>query len=361
MRNPNGYGSVYKLSGKRRRPWIVRKTIGYDENTGHQKYITIGYYKTQAEANIALAEYNSAPYDLEIGQKTFSEIYELWSKDFFKEDTNRSTKKNYTNAYDHCSELYRMKMSEIRTHHLQHVLDEAESEFICTRQRILFGKMYKWLIKNDAIKRNYAEGLEKPKSEAKEMVDETKKKFSTDELLRIWDAAEGNIYVQFVLMLIYSGVRINEILNLKKEDVHLEEQYFLIRHSKTAAGLRVVPIADAVLPFWKTFYERSPQCEYLISTDNAQPMTDSNFRKRYWYPLKEKLNFDHVVHETRHTCISLLKAANVNDTLIKKIVGHKSKMDLTEKTYTHYEITELVEAINKIEVKGLILPFRRPA
>lgn len=29
MRNANGFGSVYKLSGKRRKPWIARKTKGW--------------------------------------------------------------------------------------------------------------------------------------------------------------------------------------------------------------------------------------------------------------------------------------------------------------------------------------------
>lgn len=28
MKLPNGYGSVVKLSGKRRKPWMVRKTTG---------------------------------------------------------------------------------------------------------------------------------------------------------------------------------------------------------------------------------------------------------------------------------------------------------------------------------------------
>jgi len=31
VKNPNGYGSVAKLSGNRRRPYVVKKTIGYDE------------------------------------------------------------------------------------------------------------------------------------------------------------------------------------------------------------------------------------------------------------------------------------------------------------------------------------------
>lgn len=29
MKLPNGYGSVVKLSGKRRKPYMVRKTTGY--------------------------------------------------------------------------------------------------------------------------------------------------------------------------------------------------------------------------------------------------------------------------------------------------------------------------------------------
>ena len=37
MRNPNGYGSVYKLSGKRRRPFVASITTGQDELTGKTK------------------------------------------------------------------------------------------------------------------------------------------------------------------------------------------------------------------------------------------------------------------------------------------------------------------------------------
>ena len=54
MKLPNGYGSVVKLSGKRRRPYQVRKTIGwhYDKEKDKQvqDMITIGYAATKAEA-----------------------------------------------------------------------------------------------------------------------------------------------------------------------------------------------------------------------------------------------------------------------------------------------------------------------
>ena len=53
MKLPNGYGSVVKLSGKRRKPYQVRKTVGwhYDEvkDKQVQDMITIGYATTRAE------------------------------------------------------------------------------------------------------------------------------------------------------------------------------------------------------------------------------------------------------------------------------------------------------------------------
>ncbi|WKS98289.1 hypothetical protein [Gallibacterium anatis] len=54
MRLPNGYGSVFKLSGKRRKPFIARKTIGYNENK-RQIYHNIGYFATKEDALKALS------------------------------------------------------------------------------------------------------------------------------------------------------------------------------------------------------------------------------------------------------------------------------------------------------------------
>ena len=58
MKLPNGFGSVYKLSGNRRNPYVAKKTKGWeiDPITGKSKqlYITVGYYPTRKEALTAL-------------------------------------------------------------------------------------------------------------------------------------------------------------------------------------------------------------------------------------------------------------------------------------------------------------------
>ena len=70
--------------------------------------------------------------------------------------------------------------------------------------------------------------------------------------------------------------------------------------------------------------------------------------KGYFYPLMEQLKIDRTPHCCRHTCISMLAEGGVDQTIIKKIVGHSGAMTLTEKVYTHFDVRELVNAINMI-------------
>lgn len=66
------------------------------------------------------------------------------------------------------------------------------------------------------------------------------------------------------------GVRISELLDLKKENVHLDEQYFDVIDSKTENGIRKVPIADKVLAFYKNWYNDYSDSNYLLHTDDGK-------------------------------------------------------------------------------------------
>ena len=50
MKLPNGYGSVYKLSGNRRNPWVACVTIGYNKETRNQERRVIGYFPNKPKA-----------------------------------------------------------------------------------------------------------------------------------------------------------------------------------------------------------------------------------------------------------------------------------------------------------------------
>lgn len=342
MRNPNGYGGISKLPGNRRRPWRVRVTTS--RVGGKQTYKAVGYYATREEAMIALAEYNKHPYDLDL-RITFAEVYEKWSAAKF-ETISESNIKGYKASYKVCEPLYNMVFAEIRLIHLQTVVDTCGKNYPTLRKLSnLFGQLYDFAMKHEICQKNYSEYVDiarhkDPAAEPKHT------RFSAKEVSSLWENVGRNDYVSVVLMLIYTGVRISELLDLKKENVHLSERYFEVLASKTEAGIRVVPIAKKALPFFEQWMTSGGP--YLIPGVKSSHMVYHTFFRNYWEPLMAELKFDHLPHDTRHTTISMLAEKNINPTIIKRIVGHAGAMSLTERVYTHFEVKELIDAIDAI-------------
>ena len=102
---------------------------------------------------------------------------------------------------------------------------------------------------------------------------------------------KDDIYAQIVLMLIYSGVRVSELLDLKREDVHIDEHCFNVVHSKTSSGIRMVPIHDKTYPIFQKWYEEG--CEYLLHTPDGGHFTYRNYYDSYWTPIMKRIGCTH--------------------------------------------------------------------
>lgn len=351
MKLPNGYGSVVKLSGNRRNPYLIRKTNGWhfdkEKNKQIQEFIIIGYAPTRAEGLQMLADYNKSPFDTRAAKMTFQEVYEEWSMHKYPM-VSQSNVKGYTAAYKTCSRLHQKVFRELKLTDLQRVVDTCGKNYPTLKKvKVLFHQLYDFAIKNDICSKNYSVFVDVLQYKERNPNRFDRNKFSREEVERVWKQKD-NKYYQIVLMLLYNGVRISEFLDLKKENVHLEEQYFDVVSSKTENGIRKVPIADKVLPFYREWFESDGSCEYLIYSEGGKHFRYRNYYEGYFKPLMEQLEISHTPHCCRHTCISMLAEAGVDQTMIKKIVGHSGAMTLTEKVYTHFDVRELVEAINRI-------------
>ena len=343
MRNPNGYGGVYKISGKRRRPFCIRLTDGWTDE-GKQRYKNLGYYKTRKEAILALAEYNQNPYSFHAEKFTFGEVYEKWSEERFPK-LSRSNVYGYKAAYKLCSTLYGLKFVDIRKVHLQKTVDTCGKNYPTLRKlKVLYNQLFKFAMENDIVSKDYSKFVDI----GKKTYSNARKPFAAEEIKKLWDVVAVNEYVQVILMLIYSGVRISELLDLKKEHVNLDDRYFDVVASKTESGIRKVPIAKKTLPFFQNWMSKDNDCLYLLNTPEGSHLQYRNYYDSYWKPFFEELNITHRPHDTRHTTVSLLAVAKVDPTIIKKIVGHAGAMNLTERVYTHFEIQPLLEAIDSI-------------
>ena len=106
-----------------------------------------------------------------------------------------------------------------------------------------------------------------------------------------------------------------------------------------------MPIADKIVPLMEYWIARP--CDHLICSQADEPLSYYTFRDIYWNAAMSSLNLDHRPHDTRHTCVSLLTEAGVDERIIRKIVGHKGQ-GVTETVYTHFVLPVKLEAINRI-------------
>ncbi|MBQ6945398.1 MAG: site-specific integrase [Ruminococcus sp.] len=347
-RNGNGYGSCHKIGGKvkRAKPFRVRVTDGWEWDEGKQKaiqkYRTLGYYESRKEGLIALAEYNKNPAKRGTAELLFSDLYKLW---FENKKPEGQAMRAYRNAYNQSAALHNMKVKDIKAEHLESVMNSVTVGV--AGQKILktfWNQVFDFAVGRDIIHKNYSKMV---RTKDKDSRTSSRQPFTKEEIQLLWDNVDKIEHIDAILILIYTGMRPSELLGIHKDNVYCSERY-MIGGIKTEAGKnRVIPIHKSVLPFIE---RRLQSSDYLVcdSENPSEPMSYDFFRRHCFVPVMKALGLEHTAHECRHTGISLMTMAGIDERLIKKIVGHSSG-DITQR-YTHAYIETLVEAIDKVDL-----------
>jgi integrase len=338
MKHPNGYGSVVKLSGTRRNPFAVRKTVGWNDKK-HPVYKTIGYFPTREAGLMALAEYNKNPYDVDIQKTTLNGLYALWVEKKFSKlgESNRSRSKT---AFKHCADLHNTKYRDIKAYHMQDVIDNCGKGY-ATQLSIknLFYHLDRFALELDLIDRSYSSLTTTASAE-----ETNKKPFTEEEIKRLWEMQDVP-WVDSVLMFLYTGFRISELLDLQATNIDLDAG--LIRGGmKTEAGKnRLVPIHSKIAGFVRQ--RMSAGTEYLFAARSGRKITTVWYYE-HWYKIMKQAGMNHTPHECRHTLRSRLDSLGANKRCIDLIMGHKSS-DVGLRVYTHKTIQELKETMELIK------------
>ena len=339
IRLPNGYGSVYKLSGNRRKPWIVRKTVGW-EDEGKQLFQTIGYYKNRPDALQALADYNKNPYSMEAATVTFTEMFEKWSREKF-DKIAYSNANGYRAAFKWAESLHGMNFVEIKKPHMQAVIDGCNRSYGTRKKiKVLFNQLFKFALENDIITKDYSSFVEIGENTK----ESSRMPFTAKEIQILWDNQARMEFIDTVLIMIYTGLRPGELIDIRTKNVNLEERYMRGGLKTKASKNRIIPIHKRILPFIESRVAEGG--EYLVTNHKNEQMAYWNYYGDKWKKIMEQLGMEHhLPHECRHTFASLMDTAGANKICIKRIMGHASK-DITDKVYTHKDIAELLEAID---------------
>lgn len=336
MRNPNGYGTVAKLSGTRRNPFIVKKVTGWKDN-GQPIYSIIGYTATREEGNILLAQYNNNPWDVDKAKITLDKLFDLW-KEKKAPKLGKSNRSLLCSAFKHCKTLSKLPYRNIKAFHMQDTIDNCGKSY-ATQAAIksLWGHLDRFALEIDIISKCYSDLL------SSDPVPETSKiPFTDEEVQCLWDH-QNEPWVDSILVFLYSGWRISELLEIKPSDVDLTLG-IMKGGTKTKAGKdRIVPIHSKIRPLIeKRISENSP---YLFSY-NGNRCTNSTYYN-IWNEIMKRLNMRHTPHECRHTFRTRLDAAGANHRCMDLLMGHVSK-STGDRVYNHKTIEDLKNAIELI-------------
>jgi integrase len=345
MRQPNGYGGVSKLPGKRRRPWRARVTDSwvYDETKGKavQKYRIIGYFAKRSDALLALAEFQKTPTAAGTAHLTFADLYDLFVAINGKRWASR-TAINYRIAYTkHSTALQGLKMHEIRTDILQSVMDSLElKKSTKNLVKTLWIQLFRLAIERDIVQKNYAEFVKISGEETQD----SRRAFKPDELSALWAAVGSVPHADLVLILTYTGLRASEFLSLRRDHINLEERFLEVHGTKTKSARRIVPIHRDLVPL---FQNRTGTAFFV--EENGSPVTYQRFLVYFWNAAMESVGIkDMSPHSARHSFISIATACGVDERLLKKIAGHSSG-DVTG-GYTHIYLDSILREIDKIKI-----------
>ncbi len=76
-----------------------------------------------------------------------------------------------------------------------------------------------------------------------------------------------------------------------------------------------------------------PDCELIFTTPSGRMWRERNFYRDVWKPTQEASGLDIRPHECRHSYVTHLRAAGVNDADLAEIAGHRVETMLAR--YTH--------------------------
>ena len=344
IKNANGTGSVTKTT--KRKPYRVRVT---DWRT--KKRVSLGYYETRKQAMEVLNEYLYNPYDVENSTMTFKGLYKLFIENQ-KGLVADGTIKGYENSFKRCKPLHSLIFREIKSPQMQDTVNNLN----CSVATKKITKNFLTVLGNYALELeimtvNRAKFIRLSKESSKRQ----KNVFTGYEIQKLWNNI-GIQWVDYILIMIYTGMRIGEITELKKDNIDLLRR-IINGGNKTEKGKhRQIPIHKDIFQLVKGLYESSPT-EYLLynkkwifekKKKENKPIRTNYFREKFYKTLEELEMKNHKPHDCRKTLATFMNNQKINSVVITDILGHED-ISTTNEYYIQSDIEELTVSMDNIK------------
>jgi integrase len=322
---------------KRREDGRLVKAIVHPR-TGKRIYF---YGKSEREINRKILEFREQASE----GRSFAEVSEEWWKDA-SERLSPNSIHTYKVAKERAVEEFGdTPMKKITARDIQLFIkrfsgsgDTQKARKTVCNQLMVINSVFKHAIVEGDCEDNPAQSVTIPRNL------KTSKRTSADksEEQIIKDNVELWLLPYFLL---YTGMRKGEALALTGADIDLEERtisitksvYFEsdvphIKEPKTAAGKRIVPILDPLMPYIPNLADD----DYLFpaATSPKKPMGYGLFRL-YMKKFHEKTGTTFGAHQLRHSYATILFECGVDPKTAQHLLGH-SQISTTMDIYTDF-------------------------
>ena len=167
--------------------------------------------------------------------------------------------------------------------------------------------------------------------------------FSEEESRCLIKACDTEAIKTFVILGLNTGMRLNELLSLKWENINFDDRLIVLKDTKNNKE-ESIPMNNTVLDRMKSLKRTS---EYVISKDDGHQY---KYIRKAWLRAVKKAGLKNITpHILRHTFATMLVREGVDLNAVKEL-GRWSELKLVEK-YSHVSNDHRTRVIHKLAKK----------
>lgn len=232
-------------------------------------------------------------------------------------------------------------------------------------------------MKNPCDGMAFSKYMKKPPSEVVYFTAEERKLIMEEAVRTYKNGAPVYRFGWAVVILMYSGLRLGELLaltwddidfdnkritinknavNVKVSDENGEEHYRTIHQkgTKTDSGIRNIPLPDLAIDAFRELHKITGKETFVMTTKKGEVALKANIDRMFHriinaVGLEEKLPKNHAVHALRHTFATMLFSNSTSSKVTSRLLGH-STTRITEDVYIHVlndNENQAIEDLNK--------------
>lgn len=337
---------------------IKRKDGRFQTQVRYKDKLKYFYAKTHKECEEkALKFLKEFDETIEPSKITFEEWCEEWLETFTT-NLKQKTLKSYTSVlYSKIiPEIGYKNVQSITKMDIQIIVNKLSERLSPKSVRNAIGVLHRVLedaVDNNIIRKNPAGNVNMPKKRKPQL-----EYLEEEEISEFIREAESDEYFDFLMMLLGTGMRVNELtglqwkhVDLRRGIINIEQQLYnnnpiilsLPKHDRK----REIPITGKIKGILEKLKDEDSD-SFVFKHSDGRPFNHVTIRKHFNKIVKKIGKEELRLHDLRHTYTVLALKAGVNPKIVSEILGHYS-VQFTLDVYSYVMKSQYTETVNKID------------